>query len=39
MFKIFKLLLRRPFCEHVFHHSRSRPGFVVCAKCRHYQRG
>ncbi len=32
-------LLKRPFCGHVFHRSRSKPGWVVCAKCRLYRRG
>jgi hypothetical protein len=33
-----KNLLKRPFCEHVFHHSRSKPGFLVCVRCRLYRR-
>ena len=31
-------LIRRPFCVHVFHRSRSRPGWIVCQKCRLYRR-
>jgi len=39
MFKPITQLLKRPFCGHLFHHSRSRPGWIVCKHCRLYRRG
>jgi len=38
MFSVIKYLLKRPFCSHVFHYSRSKPGQLVCNKCRLYRR-
>lgn len=38
MISFIKHLLKRPFCSHVFRFSRSRPGHLVCNKCRLYRR-
>jgi|FLYM01.1.fsa_nt_gi hypothetical protein len=38
MINTVKNLLKRPFCAHVFRYSRSKPGHLVCGRCRLYRR-